>query len=317
MTRLERMILNTAPFRFLRSRSKKVFPRGFEGLSLYEVSHFFFKEIKNIRLNERAAASTYNFMMAIPPSLLFLFTLLPYLPLKGVEATIVNTIRLVPLSRELSHSIENFVVNFINTERRDLLSFGVLLVLFFASNGMMGLMRSFDKGMHVQSKRTGFQRRWTAIKLTLMLIAVGIIALATFIIQSQFINKYILMVVDNVYIVKGLSLILLVFLLFSTISIIYRYGPSLQNKFPFISAGSVFATASISIVTVVFFFLVDNFLNYNKVYGSIGTLIAFMIWLFMNIIIVLIGYELNVSILVGREEKLKSENSVILLKQKQ
>lgn len=303
MTRLERMILNLPPFRFIRNRAKKIVLPVFEGLSLYEVSHFFFKEIKNIRLNERAAASTYNFMMAIPPSLLFLFTLLPYLPLRDVEETIVSTIHLIPLSREVSRSIESFVTTFIHTERRDLLSFGVLLVLFFASNGMMGLMRSFDKGMHVHSPRTGWQRRWTAIKLTLMLLLVGILSIVTFIIQSEFINKYIAMVIDNVYIIKGLSLVLLLLLLFCSISIIYRYGPSLTNKFDFVSAGSVFATGGIGVATTVFFFLVDNFLNYNKVYGSIGTLIAFMIWLYINIMILLIGYELNVSILIGIKEK--------------
>ena len=316
MTRLERMILDLAPFRLLRSRAKKTFPPGFEGLSLYEVSHFFFKEIKNIRLNERAAAATYNFMMAIPPSLLFLFTLLPYIPLRDVEDTIVNTIRLVPLSREVSHSIEVFITSFMHTERRDLLSFGVLMVLVFASNGMMGLMRSFDKGMHVQSPRTGFQRRWTAIKLTVMLITVGILSIATFIIQSQFINKYILMVFDNIYIIKTISLLFLLFILFCAISIIYRYGPSLTNKFDFVSAGSIFATCGISVATTVFFFLVDNFLNYNKVYGSIGTLIAFMIWLFIIVMILLIGYELNVSILIGSIEKEQKEHKVLKTKTK-
>jgi membrane protein len=304
MTRLERIILNLLPFRMARNLAKKTILPGFEGLSLYHVLKVFFKEIKSIRLNERAAASTYNFVMAIPPTLLFLFTLLPYLPLKNVEDAIVSTIRLIPLSVEVSHSIEGFVKNFIHTERKDLLSFGILLVLFFSSNGMMGLMRSFDKGMHVYSKkRTGMQRRWTAIKLTIMLLAVGIVAIATFIIQSQFINKYILMVFDNVFIIKGLSLILIILLLFCTISIIYRYGPSLTNKFKFVSAGSVFATAGIGVATTVFFFLVDNFLNYNKVYGSIGTLIAFMIWLYINIMIILIGYELNVSILIGSRER--------------
>ncbi|MBL7719422.1 MAG: YihY/virulence factor BrkB family protein [Flavipsychrobacter sp.] len=310
MTRLERMIVELPPFRFIRSKAKKTFPRGFEGLSLYEVWFFFIKELKNVKLNERVAASTYNFMMALPPSLLFLFSLIPYFPLKGVEDTIVSTLRLVPLSKEVSQSIEGFVRSFIHTERRDLLSFGILLVLFFSSNGMMGLMRSFDKSLHLYKTRTTLQRRWAAIKLTLLLIGVGILSIATFILQSQFINKYILMVFDTVYIVKGLSLLLLLFILFCTISIIYRYGPSLTNKFKFVSAGSILATGLIGVATTVFFFLVDNFLNYNKIYGSIGTLIAFMIWLYIITMILLIGYELNVSILIGVEEKTKKKKEV-------
>jgi membrane protein len=307
MTRLERMILELPPFRVISKWASRTVLPGFAGLSLREVSRFFFKEIKNVKLNERCAASTYNFMMAIPPSLLFLFSLLPYLPLKGVETTIKQTLDVVPLSRELRHSINSFIDNFIHKERRDILSFGVLLVLFFSSNGMMGLMRSFDKSMHVYKVRSGFQRRWTAIKLTVMLITVAILSIATFIIQSQFINKYIEMIFDNVYVLKIISMLLIVFILFCAISIIYRYGPSLTNKFEFVSAGSVFATIAIGIATTVFFFLVDNFLNYNKVYGSIGTLIAFMIWLYLIIMIILIGYELNVSILIGSKTKQEKE----------
>jgi membrane protein len=297
------MILSLPPFRALRKWAKGKVLRGFEGLSLYEVWHFFFKEIKNVKLNERVAASTYNFMMAIPPSLLFLFTLLPYLPLKNVEDTIINTLHLIPLSHEVSTSAEAFIRNFIHTEQKGLLSFGILLVLFFSSNGMMGLMRSFDKSLHVYKARTVLQRRWTAIKLTVMLIAVAILSIATLIIQSQVINKYILMIFNNLFIVKALSLLLILGILFSAISIIYRYGPSLTNKFKFVSPGSVTATVLIGVATTVFFFLVDNFLNYNKVYGSIGTLIAFMIWLYIIVMILLIGYELNVSILIGVKEK--------------
>lgn len=303
MTRLERMIYSLPPFRFIRNWSKRTVLRGFEGLSLYEVNHFYFKEIKRVKLNERAAASTYNFMMAIPPSLLFLFSLVPYLPLQNVEETIINTLRLLPLSREVAHSAESFITNFIHTERRDILSFGLLLVLFFSSNGMMGLMRSFDKSLHVYKARTVLQRRWTAIKLTVLLIAVGILAIATFIIQSQVINHYILKVFNNLLLVKIISLLLILVILFCAISLIYRYGPSLTNKFKFVSAGSILATVLMGIATTVFFFLVDNFLNYNKVYGSIGTLIAFMIWLYIIVMILLIGYELNVSILIGSKEK--------------
>lgn len=308
MTRLERIIVSLPPFRAIRNWAKKTVLPGFEGLSLYEVHRFFFQQIAKVKLNERAAASTYNFMMAIPPSLLFLFSLVPYLPLRDVEETIINTLRIVPLSTEVASSAESFIRNFIHTERRDILSFGILMVLFFSSNGMMGLMRSFDKSLHAKP-RTVLQRRWTAIKLTILLILVGIFAIATFIIQSQFINKYILMVFNNLFVIKALSLLLILVILFCVISIIYRYGPSLTNKFKFVSPGSVFATALIGIATTVFFFLVDNFLNYNKVYGSIGTLIAFMIWLYMIVMILLIGYELNVSILIGTKQRDEAPNA--------
>ena len=113
--------------------------------------------------------------------------------------------------------------------------------------------------------------------------------------------------------VKVLSFIILVLVIFITFCLIYRYGPSLTHKFRFVTAGSVFATIASLIATSVFYFLVNNFLNYNKVYGSIGTLIAFMVLVWLNTVIIILGYELNVSILLGklaqgdRGNKLKSE----------
>ena len=96
------------------------------------------------------------------------------------------------------------------------------------------------------------------------------------------------------------------------ISLIYTYGPSLVHKFSFVSPGSVFATVLSVITTVVFFFLVNNFINYNKVYGSIGTLMAFMVWVWLNTMVILLGFELNVSILLGKfsnnEVKAKQHN---------
>jgi membrane protein len=185
-------------------------------------------------------------------------------------------------------------------QHRDVLSYGVILVLFFSSNGVMGLMRSFDKSMTLYKKRTGVQRRWTAVKLTLVLLVVVIIGLSVLIMQSRDLNPYITKVFHSVLLVKMVSFLILALLVFTTISIIYTYGPSLTHKFRFVSAGSVFATIVSIMATSIFFFLVNNFLNYNKLYGSIGTLIAFMVWLWINTLIILMGYELNVSLLLGK-----------------
>ncbi len=180
------------------------------------------------------------------------------------------------------------------------LSYGIVLVMFFSSNGMMGLMRCFDNSLSLYKERTGLQRRWTAVKLTLMLIGVLIITLGVLIIQSRDLNPYVLRIFHNFAAVKFLSSLILMSLVFITISIIYTYGPSLTHKFRFVSAGSVFATLVSIATTSIFFFLVNNFLYYNKFYGSIGTLIAFMVWVWLNTIIILLGYELNVSILLGK-----------------
>lgn len=308
MTKFEKILLNLPFVKFIFRCAQGITLPGFDGLNLYEVGSFFFKEIGNTSMNVRAAAVTYNFLMAIPPTLLFLFSLVPYLPLDDVQQTIYNTIYLITPNPNVRYSLNNIVTDFMKNERRDLLSFGILLTIFFSSNGMMGLMRSFDRQSNVYVKRNGWKRRWTALKLTFMLICVVILALAAFIIQSNAVNDFLEKIFHGVMAIKTLSFVLVTVALFSSISLIYTYGPSLTHRFRFISPGSVFATILSIIATTVFFFLVNNFINYNKVYGPIGTLIAFMVWMWLNTTVILIGYELNISIMLGKKQKEETKN---------
>ena len=294
------------PVRYLFRWAHKVTCTALNGASLYEVGKFFFRELRTIKLQERAAAVTYNFLMAMPPTFLFLFSLLPYLPFKNVDKTIFNILKLITPNRNIYVSVRNILTDFMAKQHAGVLSYGIILVLFFSSNGVMGLMRCFDKSLSLYKTRNGLQRRWTAIKLTIMLIGVVILTIAVMVIQSKDLNPIILTVFHSLIAIKLLSSVILTLLVFITISIIYTYGPSLSHRFKFISAGSVCATLASVIATAVFFFLVNNFLNYNKLYGSIGTLIAFMVWVWLNTIIILLGYELNVSILLG---KLSREDS--------
>jgi membrane protein len=305
MSKIKTTILKSLPARSLNAFAKRTVLPGSGGLSVKEVAGFFFKQVRNTKLNERSAAATYNFVMALPPTLLFLFSLVPFLPLDGVQETINYAIFIITPSRNVQNSITQVVDDFMNNERRDLLSFGIILTIFFSSNGMMGLMRSFDRSHDMYVKRTGLKRRWTAIKLTLMLIVVAVISIAVLVIQSSALNDLILKLYDNVITVKLLSFAIVVAIIFFSICIIYTYGPSLKDKFDFMSPGAFFATTLIVLATAVFFFLVDNFLNYNKVYGPIGTIIAFMVWIRINTLIILLGYELNVSIIMGKTEQEK------------
>ena len=305
MSRLLTVITDLPPVRRVINWSMKTYPPGFEGLSLHDVGVFFLQETKNHRLNERSAAVTYNFLMAIPPTLLFLFSLVPYLPLGDVQQTIHDTVLRVMPATAVRDSLLGVLDDFLNNERRDLLSFGILLTLFFSSNGMMGLMRSFDRSVPIYVKRTGLKRRWTAIKLTVMLLCVAIISLGVLILQTNAVNDLLLRMFDTLIAVRLLSLFIVLAIIFFSISIIYTYGPSLTHRFRFISPGSVLATLTNVITTTVFFFLVNNFIKYNQIYGPIGTLIAFMVWVWLNTFVILLGYELNVSILLSKTAREK------------
>lgn len=303
MTVLQRYVTQSKPVRAVRDRARSITVPGTEGLSLYEVTKFFLQGIRNSRLNVSCAAVTYNFLMAIPPSLLFLFSLVPYLPLKNVQDTILTVLRYITPNKNAYENISGIIIDFMNNTQEGVLSFGLLLTIFFSSNGMMGLIRNFEKSLPFYVKRSGLRKRWTAIKLTFMLMGVVILTLAALIIQSQGLNDILLRIFDNTIVIRVLSLLIIALLIFCSISVVYTYGPSLNDRFDFVSPGSVFATILCILTTAVFYFLVKNFINYSKIYGSIGSIMAFMVWLWLNVMVILLGYELNVSIMLAQTSK--------------
>lgn len=302
-TRFTDFLLDLPLVQKTKAFSKRIILPGFEGVSLYDAGRFFIENMNNINLSDRCSAVTYNFLTALGPTLLFLFTLIPYLPLKNVELTILNTLKLVIPNTATYESISAVVKDFLNKEQRSLLSFSLLLTLFFSSNGMMGLMRYFDRDQKVYVSRNIVQRRWAAIKLTIMLMAVVLISIVALIIQSSTINGLLIKIFGSLMVVKIFSMLFLFFIIFCAISFIYIYGPSLTHRFRFVSAGAVFASVICVLSSAIFFYAVNHFINYNKVYGSIGSLIAFFVWLSINTRIIMLGYDLNVSILMGKIHK--------------
>jgi membrane protein len=298
MPPLSQIITRSRPYRrTARALDRMVWP-GFGGASLYAVGKVLFREIRLNKLNIRGAAVTYNFFMAIPPSLLFFCSLVPYLPLKGVEGIIMSVLRVVTPSEASYSSLRGIVEDFLHNERRDILSFGILTTFFFSSNGIMGLMRSFDRALPMYVQRSGVKRRWTAIKLTFMVLVVTIFTIGALILQTAYINRLIDRYIGHAVLIQVLTLLIIALMIFFVVCMVYTYGPSLTKRFSFISAGAVLATCLCIFLSAVFFFLVKNVIHYNKVYGSIGTLMAFMVWLFLNTQVILLGYELNVSILL-------------------
>jgi len=302
MTKLEKMILDSFPVRTLFNVAKRIKLPGKDKISLFEIGRFFFAELSNNRLFDSCAAVTYGFVMALPPTLLVLFSLVPYLPLHGVQAAILDALKLVARNDSLYNSISSIVVDFMNNERGEVLSSGIFLTLFFASNGMMSLIRSFEKlHLSVYVDKPWYIQRWNAIKLTVVLLLVAILSIIVLIIQSQALNEILLLIFNNVWVVRLLSVLVVSGILFTSIAIIYRYGPSLKERVKFFSPGAIVATTMCIITSTIFFFMANNFIHYNKVYGSIGTLMAFMVWIWLNTLVILIGYDLNVSVMMAKK----------------
>jgi membrane protein len=299
MTRLERILLTKTPLAFILKKSKHWYLPGFEGVPLYDVLKFFYKQIQTVGLTERASAVAYNFIMAVPPSFLFLFTLIPNLPFisrKSLKVQLHAIVTDIVPAQGYNSNIIKFIDSFIDGNKIGLLSFGLITALFFASNAMMGLMRSFNKNYIGFEKRKGLHKRWVAIRLTalifglvlgciILLITQGAV-LKWFGVKSDFWK-------DFIYYVRWIFIIGLVFY---SIAFIYKYAPAVQKRWKLTSPGTILATFLSLMATIGFSTFVNNFGRYNALYGSIGTIIMLMALIFINSLVLLIGFELNVSI---------------------
>jgi len=273
---------------------------GFSPLPLYTIAVFFFKEIGKDSLVNKASSLAYNFMLAIFPGIIFLFTLIPYIPKRiGFQDQLMVLLQLI-LPRQAYLAFETTISEIIKIQNGKLLSFGIVLSVFFATNGLHNLMKAFNKSSLIVETRSWLKQRLIAFVLTCVIafsLIVTIAAMTIGEISLKYINRTLHIQGSFMVYVIGLSRwALLGILYFVTISILYRYGPAHTKKWKLFSAGAWLATILAFLTIWGFSFYINHFGSYNKVYGSIGTLIVIMIWLYLNSLILLIGFELNASV---------------------
>lgn len=274
-----------------------------KGVSLYDIIDVFIEKLRNDEIVTRANGVAFNFTLAIFPALIFIFTLIPYIQIEylpDLDQQIMSFLKgWMPSSMYdvASSTIEDIVSN----RRGGLLSFGFLFSVFLATNGMISLMKAFNKCYKTVEKRSFLQSRFIATSLTFMLAIVLFIAMLLLVIGQQVINflqeapwidieSYVFLLV------LALRFIVLFFIFLVAISSIYYLAPAVHDRWRFFSTGSLIAAFLSLIVTFAFTFYINNFATYNKFYGSIGVLIALMVWLSLLSVIMLIGFEINASI---------------------
>lgn len=298
MTKFERLLITKTPIAFVLRKSKHWYFPGFEGIAFYDVLRFFYKQIKTHGLTERAAAISYNFIMAIPPSLLFLFTLIPNLPFiskKSIQNQLHALVVDIIPSKVYNKELLKFIDSFIYGGKIGLLSFGLLLSLFFASNAMMGLVRSFNKKYVGFERIRGLKKRWMAIKLTILIFALVLGYFILLISQGALLKA---IVADKGWrdVIFYTRWLLILLLIFFAIGFIFKYAPSVEKRWKLASPGTIITTFLSVISTIGFSAFVNNFGRYNVLYGSIGTIMVVMALIYINSLAILIGFELNVSI---------------------
>ena len=299
--RIKELIFRNRLFNLLVDILKRIRLRK-RDISLYSIIVILIRKIRNDELLDRSYSVAFSFTLAMFPLIIFLFTLLPYIHhyIPSLDSDTIMEFLQEVMPETTFRAASSTIKDIVSRQRGDLLSFGFLMAFFLATNGVLSLMGIFNRIHRTVENRSFIKSRLIAIMLTFMLAGVLFISILL-LVAGQIALEF---MVNNGFLLENYQVYLFVFLRFLTvfiifqlvISLIYYFAPAVHDKLHFFSPGSILATLLSMAISFGFSFYISNFGTYNKIYGSIGALIALMIWLSMLSLILLIGYELNAAI---------------------
>lgn len=272
-----------------------------------------YKKLQQTNVHEQASSIAFSFLLSLFPAILFLFSLIPF---------IAGYVQIPNLSLQVQELLKEFtpegiyqfiaptIVDVIEKKRSDLLSFGFLFALYAATSGVVEMMNNFNKNYVHSERRSYFKKRLLAAMLAFLFAFLLIMAVAIIIIGQlalHFILEFDLPPAYNVlkeefvfYSIVALRYLIAFMIFYMGISIIYYVAPANAQNWRFFSTGSTIAAILVILSTNGFSYYLSHFATYNKIYGSIGTLIALMIWLYLLAWILILGFSLNASIAEAR-----------------
>lgn len=285
--------------------SKRLVLPGFDGMPLYDVMVFFINGLVKGFLNARASAISFSVVLAVFPFLIFLFTIIPFVPIQNFQLVLLEIIRdFLPSSAW--ESVKGTLIDVITRPRTGLLFLNLILTLYFSTNGINSLIEAFNNTVHTIESRTVVKQYLISIVLViiislLLILSIGLMTFGTWFLDLIFPDT----VTSSFFylaMIQVLRWLIVAALILIAISFLYFLAPAKRGRYRFISAGSMLATILVILTTLGFNFYVDNFSSYNALYGSIGTLLIVLVWIYLNSISLLIGFELNASIMNAKAE---------------
>jgi len=289
--------------------SKKIVLPLFDGLSLYDVTSFFYEGIVEGSVTSRAGSIAYSFFLALFPGIIFFFTLIPFFPVESLEEEIFAVFQRV-LPPDTYEATISTIKDVLRNKRGGLLSVGFFLATIFSTNGISAIISNFNQTIHQIESRNFWQQLLVSFGLTIVLSINFIVGIIIIIFSSDVLNgllSFFGLEVISAFAVELTRFTLLVVQIFIGIVLLYNYGPSGNRTWRFISPGAILATVLILVSSWGFSFYVANFNQYNKLYGSIGTLMVILLWIYINALVLIIGFELNASIAVLKRRALETD----------
>lgn len=294
---LHRRLLRWPPYLALLKTLDRIILPGFKGISLWEMLNFLIQGIRKTSLTNRAAAVSFKFFMAIFPGLIFLLSILPYLPSNFTDGLLLSLEEVMP--GQIFSLFESTIEDLLKNRQTGLLSLGFLLAAFFSTNGMVGLMKAFNESAFITETRKAFKQRLIAIALTFLgvlflLITITVITLSRNVIVYMYDEGLIGLGTQNFLLFFKWVVVYMLF--FFMIATIFYFAPARNMRWNFFSPGATVSTLFSLVFTIGISIYIRNFNNYNQVYGVLGTFPVILIWIFLNALALLIGFELNISL---------------------
>ena len=298
------MIVQTKTF--IKKHLKQLPVPGFSGMSLYDLLKLYWDGIVHGFITVRAGAIAYSFFMAIFPFLLFTLTLIPLVPVDGFQQDFIAFFHDILPPKTLD-VIDNIIMDIATRPKKGLMSFSIVLSIFFMANGVNAILTGFEESVHkFIDRRNMFKQYLVALGLSLLLVGILFITV-TGIIYFEIIVVYNLkkhgIIQDyDFWTILGKNLFYLLMMLIS-VSVLYYYGTKEGKKLRFISPGSIMTTLLGIVSFYLFRFYIAHFARYNQLYGSIGAFLIILLMIWLNALILLLGHELNMAIVKLKSSK--------------
>jgi membrane protein len=288
---------------FLVLFGKKIKVPGLQGMSLYDVLEMYIIGIVEGALTTRAGGIAFSFFMAVFPFMLFILTLIPYIPIEGFQEGLFSFIKEI-LPPQTFEAVNVVLGDIINNQYGGLLSFGFLLSILLMTNGVNAIFGGFEYSYHITDVRNVFKSYFVSLGVSLLMSLFLIVIITTLILYQVALSK-----IDeqgwfntsdlNLFYI-GKNAVFLV-MIFTIVSLLFRYGTKQGKEVKFFSAGAILTTVVSLCTFYLFGIYVVKFAQYNQLYGSIGTLLILMLFVWLNAIILLLGFELNASLYALRQ----------------
>tara|TARA_B100000925_G_scaffold115176_1_gene85341 strand:- start:565 stop:1479 length:915 start_codon:yes stop_codon:yes gene_type:complete len=279
---------------------------GYSGFSFYDLLELYLSGIVKGTLSSRAGSIAFSFFMALFPFLLFILNLIAFIPIENFDAVLFNFIELL-LPQESQSFFTQIFDDIRLKQRAGLLSSVFLLSIILTANGVSSIFSSFEGSYHVELSRSFFRQYLFSMMVGILLAILLLVGVAALIFFEIFIlNNLEDLIPSEINWIRFGQIFFYIILTYISVAILYYFGTIEGKKTHFFSPGALMTCLLILLTTYFFGIYIENFSKYNQLYGSIGALLIFLFYIWLNSSVLLLGFELNATL-----NRLKNQDKVV------